>query len=163
MGCDNWDTKFGVQKQFKGIFCRVGICFDQEKSVWGWFLLWMSDVFGELALHGVDQIIHGPDTEHRIHITTWGSSELDLLFLAHIPLQLWDSCSSNKSLDQDDLWCGFYWEDGVLIFQSVNRSKKKFCRVALVVGTKYENSMGWDYERYWVFNVVSSTRDGAQH
>lgn len=54
----------------------------------------------ELALHGVDQIIHGPETEHRIQITTWGSSELDLHFLAHIPLQLWDFCSI-KSLDQD--------------------------------------------------------------
>lgn len=62
----------------------------------------MSDTFIGLALHGVDQIIHGPETEHRIQITTWGSSELDLHFLAHIPLQLWDF-RSIESLDQDDL------------------------------------------------------------
>lgn len=48
----------------------------------------MSDTLVEFALHRVDQIIPGPETEHRIQITTWGSSELDLLFLAHIPLQL---------------------------------------------------------------------------
>lgn len=62
----------------------------------------MSDTLVEVALRGVDEIIHGPDTEHRIQITTWASSELDLQFLPHIPLQLWDLCSI-KSLDQDDL------------------------------------------------------------
>lgn len=43
-----------------------------------------------IALHGVDQIIHGPETEHRIQMTAWGSPELDLHFLAHIALHLWD-------------------------------------------------------------------------
>lgn len=61
----------------------------------------MSDIFVEVTLHGVDQI-YVVQTEHRIQITTWGSSELDLHFLAHIPLQLRDFCSI-KSLDQDDL------------------------------------------------------------
>lgn len=50
----------------------------------------MSETLVALALHGVDQIIRGPETEHRIQITTWGCSEPDLHFLAHIPLQLWD-------------------------------------------------------------------------
>lgn len=62
----------------------------------------MSDALVDLALHGVDGIIHGPETEHRIQITTWGSSDLDLHFLAHIPLQLRDFCSI-ESLDQDDV------------------------------------------------------------
>lgn len=62
----------------------------------------MSDTLVELALHGVDRIIHGPETEHRIQMTTWGSSELDWHSLADIPLQLWDF-RSIKSLDQDDL------------------------------------------------------------
>ena len=60
----------------------------------------MSETLVGLALHGVDQIIHGPETEHRIQITTWGSSEPDLHFLAHIPLQLWmifDVASTGKT------------------------------------------------------------------
>lgn len=62
----------------------------------------MSNPLVEVALHGVDEIIHGPDTQHRIQITTWAGSELDLHFLPHIPLQLWDLCSI-ESLDQGDL------------------------------------------------------------
>lgn len=41
--------------------------------------------------------------------------------------------------------------------------KRSLCRVAAVFGSRYENSMGWEYECCQVDSVVSSTKSGAQH
>lgn len=46
---------------------------------------------------------------------------------------------------------------------SVLEVKRSLCRVTAVVGTRYENSVGWEYKCCRVDSVVSSAKSGAQH